>query len=124
MPDTDMDDAQRDLERNALRNVRALVDKLQREELGSAKRKRVVISLACIPFVAMAAALALHASKGPAEEADKNRRACELDGWNRRAAAFEKEDRAAHPGRSNKQVQDDLREAQPGLMAEAKAQCK
>jgi hypothetical protein len=116
-------DTQRDLEQKALRNVRALVDTLEREELGRGKRKKIVVALVSIPVLALALALGVRAWNAPAEEAEKKRRACELDGWNTRAAAFMQANRLAHPELTNKEVQDDLRAAQPRLMAEAKAGC-
>ena len=124
LPDGTIDDAHRDLEQKSLRNVRALVDSLERQEMSHASRRKVVIALVSVPVVAAVIALGIHASRAPSEEAEKKRRACELDAWNARAAAFVEKDRIAHPGRSSKQVQDDLRRAQPDLMREAREQCK
>src|SRR4051812_17147090 len=93
----EMNDSQRHLEQKALRNVRALVDTLEREELGRGKRKKIVMGLVSVPVVVIVFALGVRAWNAPSEAAEKARHACALDGWNARAAAFMEANRLAHP---------------------------
>ena len=64
---TDGDDAQRDLERKALRNVRGLVDKIEAEDRKGNQKQLVMIVIG----VALVAILAAAFLVGRTREADK-----------------------------------------------------
>jgi hypothetical protein len=118
-----MEDSHRHLEQEALRNVRALVDKLEGDELAKNRRQWRWQLLLFVPIGLILAGVGVSAWLQPSKSGEIRQRSCELDAWNTRAAAFERDARRANPEESARDIQNRLRRERPSLMAEAKAQC-
>jgi hypothetical protein len=118
-----MEDSHRELEQKALRNVRALVEKVQHDEASRNKRQMRWLLLISVATALIVGGLGISAWLRTSESNQAQRSSCELEAWNARAAAFEREARQANPGVSARDIQNLLRNERPTLMAEAKAQC-
>ena len=118
-----MTDSQRILEQNALRSARSLVEMFERDEVLKRKRQTRALWIASVPIVLVLAAVVAPKGEGLADDAKKQRTACELDAWNARAADFERQAREADPGVPYRDVQKRLEHERPFLMAEAKIAC-
>ena len=116
----------RSLEQQALRNVRGLVDYLERTDALSRKRQLAAVG---VILVAVAVVLALvlgrsSARGGVLEPEQQRQRACELEAWNQRSADFERSTRAAHPDWQYRDVQRQLEGQRASFMADAKTECE
>lgn len=91
-------EADETLERKALRNTRALIDKLEAEEATrqrSQKRALRFIGIACLVAVAIAAFISLR--EPPETAAARKPRPCEVDAWSAKSAELTAKIRAANP---------------------------
>jgi hypothetical protein len=116
-------DDQRILEKKALRNVRALFEILERDDLLKRKRQTRALWIASVPIAVLLVALASPKGQAPLDEAAKQRRSCEIDAWNARAGDFERRMRKDNPEMPYRDVQKRLEHERPALMAEAAAAC-
>ena len=117
----EMEDANRDLEQRALRNVRALVDKLESEEPLHPWKPIVLVGLAVI--VAGVAMWVVSSRKAAVNEAHRQQLACEQDAWAKKAGDFDRTYRQAHPAMPYKEVMENLQREGPAMRAAAKAEC-
>ncbi|QJR09497.1 hypothetical protein DSM104443_00541 [Usitatibacter rugosus] len=109
-------------EKEAVHNVRALVDELERDE--SRRRKRVWYLLAAlIPFAFVVGIVLVRTKEDPARLAADQTRACELAWWAANSGKFEREMREANPGMPNNEIGKKLEKERPSLMATAKTEC-
>ena len=118
-----MTDDQRILEQKALRNARAVLEMLERDDLLKRKRQARALWIASVPIALLLVALANPEGTQPLDDAAKQRRSCELDTWNARAGEFERQMRKDNPGMAYLDVQRRLERERPFLMAEAAAEC-
>ena len=118
-----MSDADRILEKKALRNARAPVEMFERDDLLKRKRQTRALWIASVPIVLLLAGILTWGEKQP-DDAAKRRKACELDAWNARAGDFERRAKETNPGMPYREVQKLLERERPVLMAQAAAACK
>src|SRR5471032_452254 len=102
-----MIDTDRILEQKALRNARALVDMIERDDLLKRKRQARALWIASMPVALLLVAMLTWGEKQP-DDAAKQRKSCELDAWNARAADFERRAKEANPGMPYRDVQTRL----------------
>jgi hypothetical protein len=116
-------DIQQTLEQRSLRNVRALVDNLQKDE--RSRRKWILYTvIGFLPIAILAGAAILKTWPDPAAIAAADRsRQCELAWWAERSGEFERRLRNTYPDMPHKDIQKKLERAGPSMMAEAKAEC-
>jgi hypothetical protein len=118
-----MTDTQRILEKKALRNARALVEMIERDDLRKGKRQARALLIAAVPVALVLFGLLSVHGQAPADDATKQRRSCELDAWNTRAGDFERQMRKDNPEMPYADVQRRLERERPFLMAEAATAC-
>jgi len=116
-----MEDSQRIFERKALGNVRGLLDRLERDNLGRRKRDKRLILIAIAPLVLLIALFVF--SLKPVTSPMTSAQACEMDTWNARASEFVRDVQKSNPGMPYREVREQLKRNQPALMAAARAEC-
>jgi hypothetical protein len=116
-----MEDSNRILEQKALRNVRALVDKL--EALEPARPWRPILLLTTVVIIAGLMMWVASSRKVAAVADQRQQRSCEFDVWAAKSGDFERGLRQAHPEMPNVDLQKLLERERPALMAAAQAQC-
>ena len=118
-----MDDRQHILEQQALRNVRTLVERLDRADREGRKRDYKAIGAITVVAVVLVGAIAF-AMRKPAYDPDEQRqRGCELDAFNVRAATFERSMRDANPDMPYRDIQKRLERERAAMVVAAKAEC-
>ena len=116
-----VDDTDRILERKALRNVRALVEKAERAETREEWRIVVlIVALVASLFAVMGISAYVTAAR---EEAARERLACQLEIWIAKSSDLQRSLREADPSQSSREIQAQLRRDRPFIMAEAKIAC-
>jgi len=121
LPD-DPADPLRAREKEAVHNVRALVDELERDE--SRRRRRLWYLLAAlIPFAMVVAFVLWRTKEDPARLAADQTRPCELAWWAANSGKFERDMREANPGMPRREIEKKLETERPFLMAQAKTEC-
>ena len=122
MPSVPVDDTNRILEQKALRNVRALVDNLERRD---PPRHGLLAPLAVALLMAgmIAAAWLFSLPRESADAAKRQQVSCELDAWAAKAGDWERSFQKAHPEMSYREVQERLERERPFIMAAAKVEC-
>jgi hypothetical protein len=122
VPSVRVEDTNRILEEKALRNVRALVDNLERRD--SDHRGLLVLLVVGLLMAAMVAAAWVFSLPREATEAAKRQQlSCELDAWAAKAGDLERSFQKAHPEMSYREVQKLLERERPFVMAAAKVEC-
>jgi hypothetical protein len=116
-------DSQRILEKKALRNARTLFEMFERDDLLKRKRQTRALWIASVPIALALVALASPKGQEPLDDVAKQRRSCELDAWNARAADFERQMHKDNPDMPYLDVQKRLERERPVLMAEAATAC-
>ena len=116
-----MEDDNRILEQDALRKVRALVDKLERLEPEQPWRPILLLGalILIVGFVVWIATL----PRAAAEAASRKQLSCELDIWLVKSSELERGFRQAHPEMPNREIQKLLERERPLVMAAAKVEC-
>jgi hypothetical protein len=122
--DGDLGDHRRGLEQEALRNVRSLVDRLDKIDRAGRKRDLVVVCAIVVLAGAILGTIGFAMRKPAYDPDDQRQRACELDAFNTRAADFERSTRDANPGMLYRDIQKRLERERPTLVAAAKTQCR
>lgn len=118
-----MTDRQHMLEQQALRNVRSLFERLERvDREGRRADWRRVAAIALVTLAALGA-VAWSMRKPAIDPAVQARRACELDAFNAKAAAFERATQEANPGMPYRDIQKMLETQRPALVEAAKIDC-
>ena len=115
-----MSDGFRILEQRALRNVRALIERLERDDLLERKRQWYWVLIALLPVTLF---LGLIITKVTPLTASGRQTQCELDAWNAKAAEFERTTRATNPDLSASEIQKRLEHERPFLLIEARIDC-
>ncbi len=116
-----MNEGHRSLEQKALRNVRALFERLEHDDLRRRRRQKYLLLAAMIPIILV---LVLVVSLRPeAPQGTKQSQSCEIDAWNARAAEFERRARQANPDMPYREIQKQLERERPLLTAEARVEC-
>jgi hypothetical protein len=122
-----MTDSQRTFEQRALRNVRALFERLEGDDRRERKRQWYLVLCAIIPAPLFFGLLGIYGhmtNRAPPESpAHGVRTQCELSVWNTKAADFERKTRAANPSLSAQDIQKRLERERPFLIAEARVEC-
>jgi hypothetical protein len=113
-----MDDHRRILERKALRNVRVLFERLERDDLGQRRRQWYLLAIALLPVLVVLGIVLATRPSVPAVS-----KSCELNAWNVRAAEFERSSRQSNPEMSYQQIQKQLERERPFFMAAARVDC-
>jgi hypothetical protein len=116
-----VEDTNRILERKALRNVRALVDKLGR--LDNPHEWRVVVLIAALVTVlaiVMWVSAHVYAAR---ESAARERLSCQMEIWLEKSGRLERSLREADPNLSSREIQLQLKRERPFIMANAKIAC-
>jgi hypothetical protein len=116
-----MEDANRILEQRALRNVRALVEKLEASEPAHIGKLLLLVGLAVV--IGGFALWASGSRKAAVDAAHRQQLACELDIWVVKSSALIEGFRQAHPGMPYLDIEKLLERERPAVMAAAKAQC-
>jgi flagellar basal body-associated protein FliL len=122
-PTMTMDDSNRILEQKALRNVRTLFERLEGDERDYARRQKIWLLFIAVPVALIVAALGASVLLSSPKSVDRVAQSCELDVWNARAAAFERNARQSDPGATSRVIQNRLKLEQPALMEQAKLEC-
>jgi hypothetical protein len=120
-----MSDAQRELHQRSLTNVRALLDKEQREIELARKNERLMIWIA-LPVILFFVGLAWFAVTRPdrREPVDLKQAACEAKLFNVRSRAAERTMRAANPGISDDDATRELLSRRDALVRAVKQECR
>lgn len=113
-----MEDSQRDLQQKSLRNVRALVERLERDEREQSRGNKYLLLVAFAPFLVFVGVVLMADPRAPSKTGS-----CELDAWNAKAAEFERSARQSDPQISYLEVQAKLERERPFLMAAARTDC-
>jgi hypothetical protein len=116
-----MEDSHRILERKALRNVRGLLDRLERDNAGRRKREKRLILIAIAPLGLLIALFVFNLK--PVTSPMTAAQACELDTWNAKASEFVRNVQKANPDMPYREVREQLKRNQPALMAAARTEC-
>jgi hypothetical protein len=116
-----MEDSNRILEQKALRNVRALVDKL--ESLEPAHPWRPFLLLIALALVVGFVMWIAGSRKAAVEAAARQQQSCEFDVWVAKAGDLERNLRQAHPGMTGREIQKSVERERPAIIAAAKAEC-
>lgn len=113
------------LAQKALRNTRALIDRLETDEAARGRRqKRALAIIAAIALVPIVGA-AIWAWRNPNETAaDKRQRDCLVAAWSAQSGEAAERIRAAHPGMPYSEIAKLLRKEQDTFMQTAKAGCE
>ena len=114
-----MDDAHRTLEKKALRNVRALFERLERDDRLQGRRQWPLLLIALAALLSVGFIVVSVKGSPPSTQA----MSCELEAWNASAADFERKTRQAHPQLSYPEIQVQLERERPFLMAMARIDC-
>jgi hypothetical protein len=118
-----MDEHKRHLEQRALENVRALVEKLERDE-SNRRAWQLPMSLGLVVVVALAAAWTASKTGSASPSPDEARRlSCQLDVWASRSGDIERSLRKAHSEMPYRDIQKLLERERPFVMAAAKIEC-
>ena len=115
-----MDEIQHIREQRALSSVRALVDRVQRDD----RLRRRVILWALVAFAPAAALLVgtlLRTTENERRLAEDHSRPCELASWAAQSGELERSLRES--GMPNQQIQKKIELERPYLMANAKIEC-
>ena len=116
-----MEDTNRILERKALRNVRALVDKLERAD--NPHEWRVVVLFAAL-MIALVIVLWISVHVYAAREsAAREQLSCQMEIWLEKSGHFERGLREVNPNLSSREIQLQLKRERPFIMANAKIAC-
>ena len=118
-----MSESRRILEQEALRNVRALIERLGREELARRKRQKYLLLIASVPIAYLLVSITFGTMPAPIDPAKQQSISCELDAWNARAADFERRTRQANPEMPYRDIQKLLEKERPFMLADAKIDC-
>ena len=115
-------ETQRDLEQRALRNVRALVDSLERLDPPRPSRMPMLLmaGAVCVTLVGLAIAAWV---QGGEETKERERRICETDAWAKLSGERERQLRQEHPDLPYERLQKKLELERPALMAKSKRAC-
>ena len=114
-------DQQDDLERS-YRDVRALVDKIEAEKLGSGKEKQLLLLLALVG-VAVVGTLGIALMMGGTKEKDLERHRCETDYQVKKVWDYTEALKKEHPNLSPKDFAGDVNSKRGQFKEEAKAAC-
>lgn len=113
------------LEHKALRNTRALIDRLETDERTRRQRQKRalwIIGIAALVLVAFAVNMALmNPKETPAE---KRQRDCRIDAWSARMGEATERIRAENPGMPYREIAKKLKQEQDAFMATAKGACE
>lgn len=117
-------EADETLERKALRNTRALIDKLEAEEATrqrSQARALRFIGIACL--VALAIALVITLREPPETAAARKQRPCEVDAWSAKSAELTEKFRAANPDMPYADIAKKLKAEQATIEQAVREKC-
>jgi len=114
-------DHQDDLERS-YRDVRALVDKIEAEKLGSGKEKQMLLILALVG-VAVVGSLGIAMMMGGTQEKDLERHRCETDYQVKKVWDYTEALKKERPNLSSKDFAGDVNSKRAQFKEEAKAAC-
>ncbi len=118
-------DADETLERKALQNTRALVDKLESQERSHGKRqKRALVIFAIVALIPVAVAVIWSADSPKESLADKQARDCKMEAWSAKASERTDQIRAANPGMAYGEIAKKLKKEQDTFMETAKVACE
>jgi hypothetical protein len=115
-----MDDGQREREQEALRNVRALVERIEHEDLDRRRRQWLIVAGL---LLAVAVFLGTFVSRMPDHSVRTPSGSCEIDVWNAKAAGFMRNARQASPDIDYGEIQKSIERKRSTLMAEARREC-
>src|SRR5258708_36910700 len=118
-----MDDRHQVIEQRALRRVRGLFERLERNELGHRRRQKYLLVGAFVSFALLLGIIYVNRPIVPSQAAAQLT-SCELDAWNAKAAEFERSFRLSNPQMSYREVQTKLEHERPFFMAAARVDCK
>ena len=116
-----MENTNRILERKALRNVRALVDKYEKSDIPHEWRIVVVLGALVALFLIVMWVSAQVASAR--ESAARERLACQLRIWTEKSGEIERRLREGNPNLGVREIQAQLKRERPFVMANAKIAC-
>jgi len=114
-------DHQDDLERS-YRDVRALVDKIEAEKLGSGKEKQLILLLGVVG-VAVVGTLGIAMMMGGTKEKDLERHRCETDYQVKKVWDYTEALKKEHPKMAPKDYAGDVNSKRAQFKDEAKAAC-
>jgi len=114
-------DHQDDLERS-YRDVRALVDKIEAEKMGSGKEKQLLLILAVVGF-AVVGSLGIAMMMGGTKEKDLERHRCETDYQVKKVWDYTEALKKEHPNMAPKDFAGDVDAKRSQFKAEATAAC-
>src|SRR5438105_11820210 len=117
-----MEDYQRQFEQRALKNVRALVDKLKRSDQGDMSfRAALILVGVVVGGVLILGGAAMASSWFEARNAKS--RACLIDAQAARGGEIWRRLREQHPTLSSRQIDDLMKVERPRILELAKADC-
>ena len=114
-------DHQDDLERS-YRDVRALVDKIEAEKMGSGKEKQLLLILAVVGFAVVASLGIAMMMSGPKEK-DLERHRCETDYQVKKVWDYTESLKKEHPNTSPRDFAGQVDSKRSQFKDEAKAAC-
>jgi hypothetical protein len=117
-----MEDSHRVLEQKALRNVRGLLDRLERDSAGRRKREKWLILVAIAPLLLLVA-ISVSSPLKPVTSPMTAAQACEMDTWNAKASEFVRKVQESNPEMPYREVREQLKASRPALMAAARTEC-
>jgi hypothetical protein len=115
-------DADQTFQQRALRNVRSLFERFERDDEAHRKRQKYLVGLAILPVLLVLGLVAMIIPSKPAD-AEQQRAKCELDSWNSRNGELEQRLRKANPQITYRELQDQLKRDRPFVRAAAKIDC-
>ena len=117
-------EADETLERKALRNTRALVDRLQSDETTRARRQRIaLIGIACGTLLAFAFLVQFGLTRSGPNVEDKKRVDCEVNALGALTSERTEKLRADNPGMPFQEINRMLQTEGGVLLAEARRRC-
>lgn len=125
MSDESQSEADRSLERHALRNTRALVDMLETDEAARRRRQRRALWIIGLVALVPIGIAAIWAWQHPKESlAEKKLRDCEIDARSARAREVTEQIRAENPGMAYREIAKKLKNEHGDFSAAAREKCR
>ena len=116
-----MDETRRIFEHKALRNVRALFERLERDDLRHRRRQWYLALFAVLPIALFLGMVLTHPPSSALRPLEV--RSCELESVSARSEEFRRTLERSNPEMTPSEIQKQLEHEQPYLMAAARVHC-
>jgi hypothetical protein len=113
------------LAQKALRNTRALIERLETDEATRGRRQKRALAIIAAVALAPVVGAAIWAWRNPNEtEADKRQRDCKVQAWSAKSTEVAERLRAASPGMPYTEIAKSLKKEEETFMETAKVTCE